>query len=76
MKPTAPDSAPSGQAGRRISGCLSSAFSFSEAFRPYFSWGFGKVVRAIRGGYGDLPERIIEEEKPDVVVIEMAESYL
>jgi len=33
-------------------------------------------VRAIRGGYGDLPERIIEEEKPDVVVIEMAESYL
>ena len=50
--------------------------SFAEALIPYFSWSFGKVVRAIRGGYGDLPEQIIEEEKPDVVVIEMAERYL
>lgn len=50
--------------------------SFSDYWTSFFSRSFSQVTRALRGGYGELTREWIEENEPDLVVLEMAERYL
>ena len=50
--------------------------SFSGYWTEFFATDFGKVTYVLRGGYGELPRPWSGENKPDLVIFQIAERYL
>ena len=67
---------PSTQPRRKELNVLMIGDSFAHQLSPFFTKTFRKLTLMQIGGYGKLPQEWIEQNRPDLIILQMVERYI